>query len=390
MSDAEPGRQHGEIREDDSAMRPRLVLVGQTPPPVHGQALAIERLVRGHFRSIDIFYARMDFSVSIQELGRVTPAKVFRLARLIWRVFRLRVMSGARTLYYPAPGPSLKPLLRDIVFLLAVRPFFPNLILDFHAGGLDEGASRLPIPIRWLLHRAFDGASLAIEHYPSSAGPDAVAALRRVVVPYGIEDEYHRFARVRRNSDGPMTVLFVGLLTPSKGIWTLLEAVAASRARGVDVEAVLVGEFTSDRVHEEWTEMTRRLSVDGHVHHRGRLVGDEKWAAFAAADVFCFPSYYENEGFPIVILEAMQFRLPVVASNWRGIPYMVQDGVTGFIVPPRDPDGMAEIIERLGQNPEIRRRMGERAREIFLQRYTVEPYLSSMEQAFLSVTGEQP
>ena len=73
---------------------------------------------------------------------------------------------------------------------------------------------------------------------------------------------------------------------------------------------------------------------------------------FRRADIFVLPSV--NEGFPIVLMEAMSFGLPIVATTVAGIPELVKDGETGILVPPRDPQALADAIARSIESPDLR------------------------------------
>jgi glycosyltransferase involved in cell wall biosynthesis len=361
-----------------------VLLVGQTPPPVHGQAMAIARLVDAPFDRVRIRHVPMDFSSAMDDVGRFRIGKMARLARLIWRVLRLRFTTGLRILYYPPAGPALVPVLRDLVFLNVVRPFFPTLVLDLHAGGLAGMEDRLPAPLRTLFRRAYHDAALVIEKYPAEPGSNPLSPRRRCVVPYGITDEFPRFQVAGGRSAAGFTVLYVGLVSEAKGVWTLLDAIALLD-RGVEARAIVVGEFVSEQARAAWTERVRSRGIKDRVRHTGRLVGDDKWRELRCADVFCFPTHYENEAMPIAIIEAMQFGLPVVGTDWRGIPHIVQDGVNGFVVPPHDPAAVANRLARLASDAALRQAMGTKSREIFLERHTVDVYLAAMERALVSV-----
>jgi glycosyltransferase involved in cell wall biosynthesis len=362
---------------------PKVILVGQTPPPVHGQALAIERLVRAGFRRVEVHHVRMDFSSQMTEVGRFRLRKLWRLGRLVWRVLAARFRSGARTLYYPPAGPQTAPVVRDILFLNAVRPFFPVLVLDYHAAGLPDMESQLPALFRPLFRRAYEDATVAIHKYPPEWNTRNLPAGRDIVVPYGIEDVYPHYQTVK-GKNHCLRLLFVGILSDGKGIWTLLDAVAELARRGVDVQAGFMGEFTSAPSEADFDECVRQAGLSDRVRLMGRLMGAAKWREFSKADVFCFPSHYENEALPLVVIEAMQFALPVVASAWRGIPYLVQDGVTGFLVPPRDPVAVADRVQRLEGDATLRARMGAAGRTAYLARFTIDAHLAAMEEALLT------
>jgi glycosyltransferase involved in cell wall biosynthesis len=103
--------------------------------------------------------------------------------------------------------------------------------------------------------------------------------------------------------------------------------------------------------------------------------------------VFCLPSYYEREGMPLVVLEAMQFSLPIVATRWRGIPSMVTDGETGFLVPVHDATATADSLERLLRDSDLRRALGRAARTVFEREFTLEIFTARMERALLAVAS---
>jgi len=87
------------------------------------------------------------------------------------------------------------------------------------------------------------------------------------------------------------------------------------------------------------------------------------------------------------VLEAMQFDLPVVATRWRGIPAMVEDGRTGFLVPVRDAVATADSIEKLLKDVDLRRAFGSAGRAAFERDFTLRAFTARLEQALLSVTS---
>jgi glycosyltransferase involved in cell wall biosynthesis len=97
--------------------------------------------------------------------------------------------------------------------------------------------------------------------------------------------------------------------------------------------------------------------------------------------VFCYPTHFGAESFGIVVVEAMQFSLPVVATRWRGVPSVVEDGASGILVPVCDPARFGDALGALIMDPELRRRMGSRGRELYLERFTEQRYRRDMEVA---------
>jgi glycosyltransferase involved in cell wall biosynthesis len=161
----------------------------------------------------------------------------------------------------------------------------------------------------------------------------------------------------RRAADGPAELLFVGRLAAVKGVVVLFDALERLRARGVDARLTLVGDGP-ERARLEREAAARGL--DGTV----RLVGHQSQEAvaerLAAADLFVLPSF--AEGVPVVLMEAMASRAAVVATRVAGVPELVEDGVSGRLVPPGDAEGLADALAALIADPALRARMGEAGR----------------------------
>jgi sulfoquinovosyltransferase len=110
-----------------------------------------------------------------------------------------------------------------------------------------------------------------------------------------------------------------------------------------------------------YEETLKELFADSNrVVFVGPLYGDDLSAAYASADVFCFPSDSETLGF--VAMEAMASGIPVVAARAGGIPDMIEHGTTGYLIPVGDVDAYAELIQKLGDNAELRKRIRQQAR----------------------------
>jgi glycosyltransferase involved in cell wall biosynthesis len=171
-----------------------------------------------------------------------------------------------------------------------------------------------------------------------------VAASRVAIVPEPIDlktwDEH--FARAGRRSRSGPVVLSVARMYPRKRLSDLLRAAVILRDRVPDARIRIVGRGP------EWDALVR-LHAELGLGESVALLGDASLGQLAeeymSADVFCLPSV--QEGFGIVFLEAMAARLPVVACRAAAIPEVVTDGVTGVLVPPRDPVALAEALASL-------------------------------------------
>jgi glycosyltransferase involved in cell wall biosynthesis len=408
--------------------RVKVLIVGQTPPPYHGQAIMIERLLRGKFARVELFHVRMAFSDSIAEVGRFRIGKLIHLMAVVARIVYCRCVHRPTVLCYPPAGPNPVPVYRDLTILLCTRWMFRRTILYFHAGGISQLYPQFSPLVQWLFRRALFGAHAAIRiSYGSPNDAQVLQARRDYVLPYGIEDEFERFSvqrafrhgqqrnvvRVIETSSGsefhslgsagdginslaatvldendstqapPLKILFVGILSESKGLLVLIEACALLAERGVPFELNVAGQFVSAEFEEGVRVRIGQLKLNSAIRFLGILTGDAKWKTFAGADVLCLPTFYEAETFGLVLVEAMSFAVPVVATRWRGIPEIVDDGVTGFLVNVQDAAAVADRLEQLQAEAELRNAMGDAGREKFLHEFTANRYWERMETIFV-------
>ena len=362
----------------------KLLIVGQTPPPFVGQMLTIESLVNAKYRDLDVYHTRMAYSQRADQMGKIRLRKLFQLVRVIvdssYKVWRHRI----DVIYYP-PGIDTVPILRDIATLMVLRRFGRKLILSFHASGLSEQASAWRGVAGWFFRKAFFFPDAAIQK--SSLNPPDGQFLKAqaiYTVPNGLPDEFERFRNLKPINPVPL-ILFVGLMKEEKGVGVLVEAARLLRARGLQFRIEFVGEFTSGVYRGQLLQQVEEQQLSDCIFFFGRKVGEEKWAHFRRADIFCFPSHYPAESFGNVVVEAMMFDLPIVSTRWRGIPDIVEDGVTGFLTPIKDAAAIADRLAQLLRDEPMRTSMGRKGRWRYLELFTVENYVNRTERVVLDV-----
>jgi glycosyltransferase involved in cell wall biosynthesis len=174
---------------------------------------------------------------------------------------------------------------------------------------------------------------------------------------------------------GSQIVGVVARLEPEKGHPTLLEAWPAVLSAVPSAYLLIVGEGSRRDALEA---QARELRIAHRVVFTGRR--DDVPAVTAALDVAVLPSYREAQG--MVILEAMALSRPVVASNVGGIPEMIEDGVTGLLVPPHDPDALAAAIIRLLTNHPLADTLGRAGHDMVHDRFCIELMVGAIESIY--------
>lgn len=342
----------------------------------------IERMLAGEFRDVRLLHVRMAFSKELGAVGKFRPAKLLELVRVLIRIVVARVGKGAQILYYPPAGPNLVPVLRDMFLLGLTRWMFPRTVLHFHAGGLSQIYEKLPAPLRLLFRLAYDKPDVAIR-VTGRAPQDAkyLNAKCEFVVPNGIEDCAASLLSLKRPSDRCVRLLYVGVLREDKGLLVLVRACGLLRAAGLEFRLVCVGTFESEKFRSMAMEYIRLNGLSEYVDFTGVLTGDAKYQAYLNSDIFCFPSFFDAETFGIVLLEALSFALPIICTDWRGIPDVVDDQCA-FIVPINDPVTLADRLCILIRNPGQRWAMGLAGRRRFLERFTLERHFVNLQRIF--------
>jgi glycosyltransferase involved in cell wall biosynthesis len=368
----------------------KVLVVGQTPPPYGGQAIMIEQMLEGEYFDLQLFHVRMAFSIEMDEIGKFRLSKVFHLFFVILRIIYFRFRYNIGVLYYPPAGPNRIPMYRDLAILICTRWLFKKTVFHFHAGGVSELYPKLLLVTRFLFRMAYFNADAAIRL--SSLNPEdgrGLRAKKEYIIPNGIKNRYDEYKIDKNPRDTVSHILSVGVLCESKGILVLLKACNLLAQRGIDFYLDMVGRFESDEFEQSIVNAIERFQLTSRVNCPDVLTGRRKYQVFSRASIFCYPTFFEAETFGVVLLEAMMFGLPIVATRWRGVPSVVQDGISGYLVSIKDSEALADKLEFLIKNPDIAKQMGERGREAFLTRYTIDKHCRSLEKVFLSVEASQ-
>jgi glycosyltransferase involved in cell wall biosynthesis len=178
--------------------------------------------------------------------------------------------------------------------------------------------------------------------------------------------------RRRLDLDDCLVILFVGFVTPRKGLEYLLEAM---RSVPENVHLLIVG---------KWEQAYRAYCLDwltllrGRVHELGFVPDEDKAAYYSLADAYVSPSYLE--GFGITPIEAMACGTPAIVTSATSGPEEVGDA--GIIVAPRDPSALAAAVNRLLHDRALRQQLGQRGRERVVQRFTLQRMAALTEAAY--------
>lgn len=239
---------------------------------------------------------------------------------------------------------------RDIPRVASLHTRFETYLRYYHLGALEPA-------LVGIQKRFYDRVDRVMPPAQSMADVIGGWGVRTPITIWSRGIDHDRFTPGRRDlgwrrefgiADGEVAVGFLGRVVKEKGLDVFAQVMATLRERGVPARTLVVGEGPA----REWFAAEVPDAV-----FAGFQSGDDLGRAVASMDVFFNPSVTETFG--NVTLEAMAAGVPVVAARATGAVDLVEPGITGFLVPPRDCDAYADAIARIVAEPALRRAMGE-------------------------------
>ncbi len=410
----------------------KVLIFAHVPPPHHGQSYMVQLMLQGFGgdcrknleaarqspHHIECYHVDARVSKKLEDIGDMRLGKLFLVlgycAQAIWCHYRY----GVENLYFiPAPGKR-SALYRDWLVMFLCRPFFKRIILHWHAAGLAKWLET-SVQIRWraITYRALKAADLCIvlSNY-NRADAEKLLPQRIRIVGNGILDpcpDFARELRPRRQLRRELRAQLIAGKTPSaeeraaaggdpevfhvlylahcmkeKGLFDAIAGVElahqklAAQNPSVHIQLNIAGNFATAEDSALFDQLLQQPGRAARLNYLGFVAGEKKTQELHNADLFCFPTYYQNENQPVNLIEAMAFGLPVVTTRWRSLPEMFPPQYPG-LVEIRAPEKIADALLALLTNDG-----GEHLRNIFERDFAMASHLAGLADAFRSI--EQP
>jgi glycosyltransferase involved in cell wall biosynthesis len=206
--------------------------------------------------------------------------------------------------------------------------------------------------------------------YLSWVRPDRFRVIQHGIVPSVVT----KTVQSGRQVEGEIVVLYFSNMIREKGWLVTLEAAKAVLSFRRDIRFVFCGGWWPSSDERFALQLVSEWGIAANVEFRGTVVGDAKTRAFESADIFVFPTFFPVETFGIVNIEAMEAGLPIITTSRAAIPEIVEDGVNGYLIAEKDPEGLAEKIQLLADDRDLRCQIGIRNRKKFLERFTADAF----------------
>lgn len=318
-----------------------------------------------HVKTFYVLKHAKKFGNLPKALGRAftTPRRFFQTLGLAWRTAPPGFRGGVKQCFYLAEALLLARRLQDTQV-----DHIHNHFADHSANLSLLTASLTGIPFSYTLHgpnelyevnkwyfaekTARAKFVVCISHFARSQAmyfSDPMHWHKLRIVHCGVEPA--RYERPKSEDNSQVKLLYVGRLTPIKGLRVLIEAFADVVDQNGSITLDIIGDG-DDRVFLE----ERAASLKGKVNFLGYQSQERVAAALAEADMLILPSY--AEGLPVVLMEALASATPVICSQVAGVGELVENGKSGFTVPAGDAETLKDRILALAADPDLRRAFG--------------------------------
>lgn len=366
-------------------MKQKILFIMHMPPPVHGASMVGQFIHDSQLinSSFDCHYVNLAVATRLEDVGKGGWHK----AKDIWKKLievRKAVKAVKPDLVYITPNSAGAPFYKDFITVMMLKMMGQKIVMHFHNKGVATRQNRWLD--NWLYRRYFKGVKLIL--LAEALYEDVKRYVKRedvFVCPNAIPMLTMAEQTVSPNDNVPH-ILWLTNIMKTKGIMEFLSALKILNDKGVKFQADFVGGLTKELTGDEFDDALSMMGLNGCCTYYGPKYGEEKYVFFRQSDIFVLPSY--TEAFPVSILEAMFFGLPVVASNVGGVSAEVEDGVNGYLLGDKrpimlntfrpNPHEIADKIEFLLTDSALRQRMGEAGREKFEKEFTLEVFEKRM------------
>ena len=380
-----------------SFIQPKILFIMHMPPPVHGAAMVGQfihdsKLINETF---ECHYVNMAVATRLEDVGKGGWHKIKGVWKKMKEV-RKAVRELKPDLVYITPNSAGAPFYKDFVTVMMLKLMGQRIVMHFHNKGVATRQNRRLD--NWLYRRYFKNVKLIL--LADALYNDVKKYMKKedvFVCPNAIpEISMTTECMASKSNKATITpicnriprILWLTNIMKTKGIMEFLSALKILKDKGIKFNVDFVGGLTKEMSGEEFDTALTMNGLNGCCTYHGPKYGEEKYVFFRNADIFVLPSY--TEALPVSILEAMQFGLPVVASNVGGVSAEVENGVTGYLLGGKQPimlntfrPDAHEITNKLAvllADADLRHNMGNAGREKFEREFTLEVFEKRMKE----------
>ena len=366
----------------------KILFILHLPPPVHGAAMMGKyiqesRLINQTFETTHI---NLTTARDINDIGKLGWRKVLDFFKLLFQIINT-VIKQKPDICYVTPNSKGGPFYKDFIVVQLLKILHVQVIVHYHNKGVATRENKMP---DHLLYKIFFKQLKVIV-----LADTLYADIKKYVQPEnvyicsnGIPEMCNYSISKSTKLNSTLNILFLSNMMAEKGVWTLLEACKILKEKGQEFACHFVGKW-SDIDEKVFNQKVLEFDLTSQVLAHGAKYEEEKVKYYGEADILVYPTY--SDCFPLVLLEAMQHSLPIIASNEGAIAEIVEDEVTGYLVSKKNSEALANKLTVLLKDSSLRVKMGEAGRRKYENEYTLRKFEGRIVEILnhLAVSGKQ-
>ena len=362
----------------------KILFLLHLPPPIHGSSMVGKyikdsKTINACFNSR---YINLSTSKTVDEIGKNPFIKINRYFKVLLKTIINLINHNPEIVYLAITAKGIG-FYKDFPIALLVKLFGKKLVLHYHNKGVCLNQHKF---FDHILYRVLFKNTKVILLSERLYSDVAKYVNKKDVFfcPNGIPVSNFAEEILPKTNEVPK-LLFLSNLIESKGLFILLKALKALNDKGIEFHCNIVG-GEGDISLNQLNHKINDLNLKNCITYLGKKYGDDKYKIFQSSDIFVFPTFYHNETFGLVNIEAMLFKLPVISTYEGAIPEIIDDNETGYLVNKQDSVDLANKIQQLIENPSLRKSMGEKGREKFEKKYTLFHFEQNMTEILTKIS----
>ena len=361
-------------------LKKKLLCILQLPPPVHGASIMNKHLIESALinQNFDLEIINLQFNKTTHSLEKFSLHKVFKSFGYAFTIVKT-IFKFKPQLVYFTPAPSGFALYRDAFYVFILKCFRLRIVFHLHGKGINKNAQNSFIK-KFLYKRILNNSDVICLSKILTNDIKGIFRGTPFIVPNAIASSKKFLPSKKVNNSVPQ-ILYLSNYIKSKGVLILIEALNILKEKGYSFSARLVGGPENLSI-EELESILIKKNLSKEIKVTGPLYNAAKITEFQNADLFVFPTFYEKEAFPLVLLEALQFEIPIITTFEGGIPDMILNNQSGLLVEGQNVEMLADKIALLLNDSAKRNELATNGYANFKNNYTIDHFEKNINQVF--------
>jgi len=355
----------------------KIIVISTFPPPYHGSAMSSEMCLNilKECENFEPVKVKTNYSRSMEDIGRLSGRKILGFFSVLFKIVKVTRTDDIQIVYF-VPTVANIGMVRDFLFYKILRICYKGKILiHLHGRLFYKNFSIKKYMLKTMLN---NDSIIFLDKTLESETEDLKINKKTYILPNGVKNEIKEpeleIIYENRLRSAKIRILFLSNMHKSKGWFTLLEACSILARKKNSFQCTFAGSWLNESDRQIFDDYVAQNNLTGYVNHVGFADSEKKRALFSESDVLVFPTTYATEAFPRVIIEAMQYGLPVISNSIAAIKTTVQHGETGYLLKNSTPEEIVDYLEVLYNDRNKAIELGKAGRERFLKHYEIEVF----------------